>query len=131
MDSDLSNPAGISASERDVRVYSTRRLRSGHGYRNLPTVDDALGFQLPEIRAYHSHVVRVGGRSYLIWSCYIPYHPVPPPAESGLPAYYAVRLITILRHYAGLSPVHILRSAGLRTSVRPLAEDGFSRNEVF
>ncbi|KAF8133146.1 hypothetical protein K438DRAFT_1998250 [Mycena galopus ATCC 62051] len=63
--------------------------------------------------------------------CYIPYHPVPPPAESGLLAYYAARLITILRHYAGLPPAHILRSAGLRTSVRPLAEDGFLHNEVF
>ncbi|KAF8175925.1 hypothetical protein K438DRAFT_1979430 [Mycena galopus ATCC 62051] len=70
MDSDLSNAANVSpvAPGSDTRTYSTRRLRSGHGYRNLPFVDDALGFQLPTIGAYHSRLVRVGGRSYLIWS---------------------------------------------------------------
>ncbi|KAF8183906.1 hypothetical protein K438DRAFT_2020608 [Mycena galopus ATCC 62051] len=77
-------------------------------------------------------IVKELGPVYIkLQHCYIPYHPVPLPAESGLPAYYATRLITILRHYAGLPLVHILQSAGLQTSVRPLAEDGFLRNEVF
>ncbi|KAF8134664.1 hypothetical protein K438DRAFT_1787192 [Mycena galopus ATCC 62051] len=50
MDSDLSNTANISP----VALGSDTH--------------DTLGFQLPTICAYHSRLVCVGGRSYLIWS---------------------------------------------------------------
>ncbi|KAF8181948.1 hypothetical protein K438DRAFT_1767673 [Mycena galopus ATCC 62051] len=66
----MSNPSTSNRveTERDSRTYLTRRLRSGHGYRNIPLVDDALGHRLPVIHLYHARVVRIGGRSYLIWS---------------------------------------------------------------
>ncbi|KAJ7258400.1 hypothetical protein B0H12DRAFT_1232300 [Mycena haematopus] len=77
MDSDLANSnasasasalVDVDAPERDQRVYSSLRLSSGHGFADVPPVDDALGFRLPRFRVYHSRVVSIRERSYLIWS---------------------------------------------------------------
>ncbi|KAJ7164492.1 hypothetical protein C8R46DRAFT_1036368 [Mycena filopes] len=65
---DATDVINVDAPERETRVYSTRRLRSFHGYRGEPVVEDILDFQLPRIRFYHSRVVVLRGRPHLIWS---------------------------------------------------------------
>ncbi|KAJ7696659.1 hypothetical protein B0H16DRAFT_1750244 [Mycena metata] len=49
-------------------VFSMPRLRSYHGYRNNPPVNFGLDYRLPEFKSYHSRVVQIGERQYLIWS---------------------------------------------------------------
>ncbi|KAJ7179741.1 hypothetical protein C8R46DRAFT_1212281 [Mycena filopes] len=82
MDSDLANSSNAQAQlaglpvevidadapERETRVYSTLRLRSFHGYRMEPLVEDILDFRLPPLRFYHSRVVVIRGRPHLLWS---------------------------------------------------------------
>lgn len=62
MDYDMLNAAGIvevEDQEIDKRVYSTRRLRSYHGYEDAAeeTIDDGLAFRLHPIWSYHSRVI--------------------------------------------------------------------------
>ncbi|KAJ7016084.1 hypothetical protein C8F04DRAFT_1282728 [Mycena alexandri] len=93
MDSDLTNPLNIaeadqpsSSDNRDnaqtgtSRVYSTSRLRSFHGYCDDPPVNTSLDFRLPVFSTYHSCIVKIGARQYLIWSpnsVQDPYYPGP------------------------------------------------------
>jgi hypothetical protein len=52
----------------DSRVYSGLRLCSYHGYQTDPLVDTSMDLHLPNFSSYHSRVVLLRGRQYLIWS---------------------------------------------------------------
>ncbi|KAJ7740926.1 hypothetical protein DFH07DRAFT_778244 [Mycena maculata] len=70
----MSNPGNaidVDAPRKETREFSTPRLPSYHGYDVPPppeSTDCGLGFLLPFMKSYHSRVVSVNGRLYLIWS---------------------------------------------------------------
>ncbi|KAJ7066825.1 hypothetical protein B0H15DRAFT_807560 [Mycena belliarum] len=64
----------------DSRIFSTARLLSFHGFDECPIVDDGLLFRLPPITFFHSRVVSIDGRKWMIWSANSiqnPYYPGP------------------------------------------------------
>ncbi|KAJ7701719.1 hypothetical protein B0H16DRAFT_1748414 [Mycena metata] len=75
-----SNSASSAEPARNSRCYSTARLRSFTGYAVTPPIDVGLDFRLPSFKSYHSRVVKIGIKQYLIWSPNSrqdPYYPGP------------------------------------------------------
>ncbi|KAJ7076758.1 hypothetical protein B0H15DRAFT_805482 [Mycena belliarum] len=64
----------------DSRIFTTARLLSFQGFDECPVVDDGMLFRLPPILSFHSRVVTVAGRKWMIWSANSiqdPYYPGP------------------------------------------------------
>ncbi|KAJ7657517.1 hypothetical protein B0H17DRAFT_1213495 [Mycena rosella] len=72
MDADManvSNAIDVDQPELETRVFSTPCLHSYHGYDRLPSqIDDALKFRLPQILFYHSRLIAIADRRFLVWS---------------------------------------------------------------